>query len=578
MAEQDGKNWLAFPSLRGASASWRADVVAGLTLAAVAAPEQMATARLGGFPPHIGFYVFIAGSLAFAFFGANRYLSAGADSTITPIFAASLLAVVPADGSGYFALTALLSLMVGLILAGAGLFRAGWVANLFSIPVLTGFLGGIAVHIVMSQAPSFLGIAGGSGSFLQRAGGLAWGAVGTNPLAVLTGLACLAAIVAAERLDRRLPGPLVALAGATAAVMAFGLESRGLRTVGAFSVTPPHLVLPDVNPDDIGKVLGLAAIIAVVVMVQSAATSRSFPGLPGEMPDIDRDFVGLGAGSVLSGLFGAFPVNASPPRTAIVAESGGGTQIAGLAATMAIALVAGFGEPFLRHTPEAALAAILFFVAGRIFRLGVMRDIARRSRPEFLLMLATLVAVVLVPVQTGVALAIILSLIHGLWGATQSDLRVFERLPGRTVWWPEDPDFPGERLGGVKVVGFQAPLSFLNSDRFQRQLVEAAAETGLKLLVLEASAIDAIDYTAATGLSAAIRLCREKGVDFAVARLESLRAQTAFARYGVVDSLGGKERDGRSRFYHSVDDATRALAPGAPVIPAKPARTPAPRA
>ncbi len=168
MAERTGKNWLAFPSLRGGSVSWRADVVAGLTLAAVAAPEQMATARLGSFPPHIGFYVFIAGSLAFALFGANRFLSAGANSTITPIFAASLLAIAPAGGPEYFALTALLSLMVGLILAGAGLFRAGWVANLFSIPVLTGFLGGIAVHIVLSQAPSFFGIADGSGSFLQR--------------------------------------------------------------------------------------------------------------------------------------------------------------------------------------------------------------------------------------------------------------------------------------------------------------------------------------------------------------------------------------------------------------------------
>ena len=153
MSEQNRKNWLLFRSLQAGAASWRADLVAGLTLAAVAAPEQMATARLGGFPPHIGFYVFIAGSLAFALFGANRFLSAGADSTITPIFAASLLAIVPAAGPEYFALAALLSLMVGLILAGAGFFRAGWVANLFSIPVLTGFLGGIAVHIVLFPNP-----------------------------------------------------------------------------------------------------------------------------------------------------------------------------------------------------------------------------------------------------------------------------------------------------------------------------------------------------------------------------------------------------------------------------------------
>ncbi len=198
--------------------------------------------------------------------------------------------------------------MVGLILAGAGLFRAGWVANLFSIPVLTGFLGGIAVHIVLSQTPAFLGIASGSGSFFERVGQIASDVGDARLLAVVTGLSCLAAIVVAERLSRRLPGPLLALIGATAAAMVFGLESKGLRSVGAFSVTPPHLALPNVNPDDFGKVLGLAAIIAVVVMAQSAATSRSFPGLPGEMPDIDRDFIGLGAGP-------CFPACSAPCRS-----------------------------------------------------------------------------------------------------------------------------------------------------------------------------------------------------------------------------------------------------------------------
>ncbi|HUO54150.1 MAG TPA: SulP family inorganic anion transporter [Rhodoblastus sp.] len=562
MAEQQKENWPIFRSLQGGGASWRVDLLAGLTLAAVAAPEQMATARLGGFAPHLGFYVFIAGTLAFALLGANRYLSSGADSTITPIFAASLAALAPVGGADYVTLSALLALMVGLLLAGAGLFRAGWVANLFSIPVLTGFLGGIAVHIVLAQTPPFFGLPAETGGTLHRMATLAANLPAAQPLAVLTGLACLAAIFLAERLGPRLPGPLIALIGATFASIFFDLGAKGLSTIGPFAVTAPRLAAPMVDPDDFVKVLGLSAIIAVVVMVQSAATSRSFPGLPGEPPDIDRDFLGLGAGSLLSGLFGGFPVNASPPRTAIVAESGGETQIAGLAAAAAIALVAAFGEPFLSHTPEAALAAILFFIAGRIFRLGAMRDIAVRSRPEFLLMVATLFAVVLVPVQTGVALAIILSLIHGTWTATQTDLHVFARLPGKTIWWPESQDFDGEKLAGVKVVGFQAPLSFLNADRFQRQLVEAAEQGGVKLLVLEASAIDAVDYTAAQALLAAIRICRHHDVDVAVARLQSLRAQAAFASFDVEQELGA------SRLFHSVDEATRRLAPGAAIVPA----------
>ncbi|MDI9848952.1 SulP family inorganic anion transporter [Rhodoblastus sp. 17X3] len=566
MADGSSRNWLVFRSLQGGAASWRADLVAGLTLAAIAAPEQMATARLGGFAPHIGFYVFIAGSLAFALFGANRYLSSGADSTITPIFAASLAAMAPIGGAEYLNLAALLSVIVGVFLAGAGVFRAGWVANLFSIPVLTGFLGGIAVHIALSEAPAFLGLVAGSGSSFDRMAQIIRQFEGVKPLAVLTGSACFAFIAVVEWAGSRFPGPLLALAGATVATMMLGLEGQGLPTVGAFHVTPPRLAAPIANVNDFGKVLGLSAIIAAVVMAQSAATSRSFPGFPGEAADIDRDFLGLGLGSMLSGLFGAFPVNASPPRTAIVAEAGAETQIAGVTAAVAVALVAAFGESFLSHTPEAALAAILFYIAGRIFRLGAMRDIAARSRPEFILLLATLLLVVLVPVQTGVALAIILSLIHGLWTTTQTDLHIFERFPGKTIWWPENDDFDGETLAGVKVVGFQAPLSFLNADRFRRELVAAAGEPGLKLLILEASAIDSIDYTAAQGLAAAIGACRHKGVDFAIARLESVRAQAAFACYGLFDALGAPGVDGRKRLFRSVDEATSQLAGDARAI------------
>ena len=566
MSETEKKPWPVFRSLRGMGASWRGDLIAGLTLAAIALPEQMATARLGGFAPHLGFSVFFAGSLGFALFGANRFLSSGADSTITPIFAGSLVLIAAAGTPHYLVLSALLALMVGVLLLGAGFFRAGWVANLLSIPVLTGFLAGIAVHIVLSQTPSFLGLPGGSGSFFDRVGQIAQHIGEIKPAAPALGLFCLATIIVAERLNPRIPGALLALAGATFAVAVLGLEARGLPVIGAFAMEWPQVAAPIVGLDEFVGVLGLAVIIALVVMVQSAATSRSFPGLPGETPDIDRDFLGLGAGSVLAGLIGGFPVNASPPRTAIGVESGGRTQAAGLAACAAVMLGAGYGEGFLRHTPEAALAAILFFVAGRIFRVAAMRDIFAQSRPEFLMVVVTMFAVVLLPVQTGVALAIMLSLIHGVWTTTQTDLQLFERLAGEPVWWPQHPFRDGEMLAGVKVVGFQAPLSFLNADRFQRQLLDAAQTPGLKLIVLEASSVDAIDYTAAKALAATIADCHDKGVDFAIARLESVRARAALTAYGLLAALARPGENGHDWLFHSVDEATRKLAPNAQVV------------
>ena len=211
--------------------------------------------------------------------------------------------------------------------------------------------------------------------------------------------------------------------------------------------------------------------------------------------------------------------------------------------------------------PSAALAAVLLFIAARIFRVKAMVEIFRKTRSEFALVIITILAVAFLPLETEVALAIILSLIHGQWTTTRTRLVEFERLPHSSVWWPASADIRGEKLESVLVVGFQAPLSFMNADRFERDLRAAVdrADGRLTLIVLEASSIVEIDFTAARALRQAIDYCRDHGVDFAIARLESIRAQEALGRFWCYRrSVTGALR--------SVDEATRALAPQAAVI------------
>src|SRR5271154_4639354 len=202
-----GKAWPVFRSLSGYRLSYLSrDLFAGLTLAAIVIPEQMATARLGGFAPQIGFFAFVAGSLAFAVFGGNRFLSSGADSTITPIFAGGLAALAATGSPDYATLAAALALMVGLMLAASGIFRLGWIADLLSIPVTIGFLAGISVHIMISQLPVILGLPSPSGPMLQRLAVLASQLAQTNPFTLVIGLGVLAVIAASERIDARIPG------------------------------------------------------------------------------------------------------------------------------------------------------------------------------------------------------------------------------------------------------------------------------------------------------------------------------------------------------------------------------------
>ena len=545
--------WPLFRALAG----WRLadlgpDVVAGLTLAAIAVPEQMATARLGGLGPQIGFLALLAGAVGFAIFGANRWLSVGADSTIAPIFAGAL-ALLSASGSpDYAASAAALALGVGALLILAGAFRLGFVADLLSIPVTTGFLAGIAIHILASQAPALLGVAEPAGTMIDKFVALGRGIGATNVWTLGLGLGVFAIMFAGEKLDPRIPGALLALALATGLVAALGLEARGVETLGAIAGVSPSLSIPWISFATFREIAPLALIVAVVAMVQTAATTRGFISDPIRGPDVDRDFIGVGAANVLAGVIGAFPVNASPPRTAVVSQTGGRSQLAALVcAGLALALSRWGGE-VLAHIPRAALAGVLLFVAQRIVRVGAMADIARSSPAEALLIVATTLGIVVLPIQQGVGVGIMLSILHGVWTTTRATTVDFERLPGTSIWWPRDARRPGETVPGVRVIGLQAPLSFLNAYAFQ-QALRFSGRSRAKLLVIEADAIVDIDYTGAKILGEAIARLRSDGVDVAFARLESVRAQRSFARLGLETLIGA------DHLFHSVEEAVKAL-------------------
>jgi MFS superfamily sulfate permease-like transporter len=544
---------LSLPTFAG----WRLsdlgpDLLAGVTLAAIAIPEQMATARLGGMAPERGFLALVAGCVGFALFGANRRLSVGADSTITPIFAGALATTATLGGPEYLGEVAVLAFIVGLVLVFAGMFKLGFVADLLSIPVTTGFLAGVTVHIFASQAPALMGLPAPAGPTPEKLWTLAREATSAHPLDLALGLAVTAFIFIGEQLEPRFPSALVAVAVATAATALFGWEAHGVATLGAISGVSLRLAPPPLSYDLLRQTAGLALVVAAVTVMQTAATTRSFVDDPARGPQVDRDLIGVGGANILAAFLGAFPLDASPPRTGVVAETGGRSQLAGLAAAAIALVLALYGGGLIAHVPQAALAGVLLFVALRIVRVATMADVLRRSWPEFLLIVATFAAIVALPIQQGVGIGIALSILHGLWTITRARLVEFERIPGTSIWWPKSAQTSGESLPGVKVVGLQAPLSFLNAQGVNEAL---ALLTDTRLLVIEADAIAEIDYTGAKILGDAISRLQAAGVTVAVARLESVRAQASFARQGLTRLIG------EDRIFHSVEEAVRALAP-----------------
>jgi sulfate permease, SulP family len=550
------RTWPILQAFAGYRVSFiSADLIAGLTLAAIAIPSQMATAKLAGFPPQFGFFALIAGSIAFAIFGNSRFLSSGADSTIAPIFAGSLISLAAAGTPEYAAMVATLALMVGALVVLAGLFRFDRIADFLSLPVTVGFFMGIAIHIVVAQLPSLLGLAEPNGTIPQKIAQLALHLSETNYITLAIGVGVFALICICAGISKRLPGALIGLVAATSAVVYFHLTARGVTVLGAIDTALPTPHVPIISLADLVELGSLSFIVALVVMVQTAATTRSFPSIPNGLPNIHRDFIGVGAGSVLAGIVGAFPVDASPPSTAIVFESGGRSQLASLFVSCLVVVLLIYGGTFFRDVPDAALAGVLVFVAIRLIKLQQILAIFRQSFPEFLLIVATAAAIVVLPIEKGAAIGIVLSLLQGVWSTSHARIVQFEPVPGTSVWWPRKSHGTVEHRTDVLVLGFQAPLTFLNADHFRADIKAALgkAPERPRLLVLEASGMLEVDFTAAQVLRDVIEDCRTDEIGFAIARLESLRAQDALERYGVGDLLG------RDRIFHSVDEAIRAL-------------------
>ena len=531
------------------------ELAAGVTLTAITIPEQMATAKLAGFAPQVGFYAFIGATIGFAALGASRLLTAGADSTITPIFAGSLAVLAAGSASLHASAAITLALIVGAMLVVGGLLKLGWIANLLSRPVVTGFLAGIAVHITVSQLPSFFGIAQVGGDLVTQVESIARNFSAINPFTAAIGAGVLAAVIVAEHVSARVPGALIGVVVATLIVLGFDLQSRGVAVIGSLPKGLRRATAP--TTDHLRQLVPLALIITLLIMMQTATVAKSFHDAAEYDPDIDRDFLGIGAGNLVAAMFGSFPINASPPRTAVVAEAGGTSQLAALVAAGLVLALALWGGALLADVPEAALAGVLLFVAYRIIRVDTIVKIARQAPVEGLLILLTAAAIIVLPIQTGVAMGIALSLAHGVAMSIRTRPVELHRLPGSTVWWPPEAAARGERQDGVAVIAFHAPLLFANADTFKRAMITMidGHEPPLRLVVLEASGIADIDFTAAAALRQVIEHCHAAHIQFALARLESVRAQHALERLGVLAALG------TSNLFHSAEDAVRALAP-----------------
>jgi sulfate permease, SulP family len=538
------------------------DLLAGLTLAALGIPEVLGYAKIAGMPVVTGLYTLLLPMAVFAVLGCSRHLVVGADSATAAILAASLLGLAVPGSARYVQLAGLAALLTGALLLLARIARLGFLANFLSRTVLVGFLAGVGIQVAVSQLPDMLG--------LQHQGtrtvGILSHTVADLPHAQLATMvvsgAAIVIMLAARRITRRVPGALIAVAGAIIVSRFADLAARGVATVGAVPRGLPQLSLPDVGSHDARLLLGTAASMFVVILAQSAATSRAYAAKYTEEFSEDIDLLGLGAANLAAAFSGTFVVNGSPTKTQMVDGAGGRSQLAQLFTSAVVVIVLLVATGPLAYLPTAALAAVVFLIAIELIDIPGLRRIFAVRKVEFSVALLTTAAVVALGVQDGIVLAVIASVIDHLRHSYRPLSSVLVKSPAGH-WQPCAVE-PGARTeDGLVVYRFGTSLYYANAGRLVEDVMALVTHgRPLRWLVLDGAAIGDVDFTAASVLAqVAVRL-HERKIRFAVtSMLAQVRQQ--LDGYGI-EGVSGPDvyYDTPGQALNAFHAAQRAAGPG----------------
>ena len=518
----------------------RGDVLGGLTVSAYLVPQALAYATLAGLAPVAGLWAALPPLVIYAFLGSSRQLSIGPESTTALMTAAVLVPVVGSTDPGrYAAHAATLALLVGAICVVAGLLRLGFLANLLSRPVLVGYLAGIAAMMVASQLGRLTGVAVSGQSVIEQVRSFVTAVPELHWPTVVLSAAVLAAIFGLDSRAPRLPGPLIGILAATAAVALFAWSGDGIDVVGAIPAGLPVPDWPAVSGDMLGDLVAPALGIAVVAFSDNVLTARAFASRRGEEIDPHAELRALGVCNLVAGMFRGFPISSSGSRTALADAAGARTQVYSLVVLGVLATALVFGGGVMAAIPSAALGALVVFAATKLVDVAEFGRLARFRRSELVIALSTAAAVVAFGVLNGVLVAIGLSVADLLRRLAHAHDSVQGLVPGVPGMHDVD-DYPAATVvPGLLVYRYDAPLFFANAADFRRRALAAIEDSPrpVRWFLLNAESNVEVDLTALDALEQMRTECERRGIVFAMARVKQ-DLRDALAAAGLLDRIG----------------------------------------
>jgi SulP family sulfate permease len=525
-----------------------ADMIAGSTLAALAIPEVMGYTKIAGTPVVTGLYTILLPMALFALFGSSRHLIVGADSATAAILAAGLAGIATAGSPAYVALAGALALMAAALLIIARLIGLGFLADFLSRTVLVGFLTGVGIQVGIGQLAGMLGVPQGGSGAVHQLTAVATHLFATHLPTLAVSIAVLVLIVGARTIAEKIPGALIAVIGAIIASWALHLSAHGVAVLGPVPSGLPTLGLPDVTWGHVPQLLPTAASIFVVILAQSAATSRTYAARYHERLSEDVDLVGLSLANIGAGLSGTFVVNGSPTKTQMVDSAGGRSQVAPLTTSIIVLLVLLFLTAPLAYLPSAVLAAVVFLIGIELVDIAGMRTIFVQRRDEFVVALITAAVVVFVGVEQGILLAMALSLLDHVRRGYKPKNAVLV-ADAQHGWRTVPVTSPAQVLPGLIVYRFAASLYYANAHRFSAEVIDLVTEADppLSWFCVDAAAIADVDFSGAATVRETSAALHERGVRLVFTEVSS-DVRVEFNRYELTATLG------TDAFYDAVTD------------------------
>jgi len=528
------------------------DVWAGVVLTALLLPQGMAYAALAGLPAATGLYATMLALLAYFVFGPSRILVLGPDSAVSPLVAAAIVPIAGSSAAARMETAATLALLVGAILAFGAILRLGFVTDLISKPVRLGYLAGIALTVIVTQLPKLFGARLSVETFFDGARQLPLVLGSANATALAIGTGCLVVILLIRATAPSVPGVFVAVAGATVLVAVLGLADD-VPVVGPLPEGLPALAAPSVAAADLGTLALPALAVALVAFADTSVLSRSYATKLRQSVDQNQELFALGAANAAAGLFQGFPLSSSSSRTPVSEAAGSRTQVTGLVAASALALVLVLGAGLTENLPQAALAAVVIVAVIGLVDLPALRWLGRVNRIDFALAIVALLGVVAFGVLTGIAIAIGLSTLTFLWRSWHPYDAVLGRVSGRKGYHDVRRHPDAALVPGLLLYRFDAPLFFANAGVFHDRLLRAVEEAPqpVRTVVVAAEPITDVDTTAADTLLDLARELEEAGIELSFAEMKG-PPKDKLEAYGLLRLIG------EGRFFSTVGGAVHA--------------------